>query len=220
MALKFPNGTVFGFSTVMGTPVNMTALTNGSPASATVTGGNILPADVLLIKTAGWALINQRVAVAGLEDTDGNIPLLGIDTTSLVDFPAARGAGQLIQASGFVDLSQQGDPTMSGGDQQYYTGQHLEDRTNRQFQVPTVRTPRTIAVPLDTDWNLPWYNALVKADRARDPVVLRAKLPDGVTLYYFAYPSFDGTPTMAVNNPMQNTANFSLISEFTRVEAA
>jgi len=200
----------------MGTPVAMSAISNGDPATATVAGSSIAEGDVVLVKS-GWPLLNQRVAVAG-DVISGSVPLLGIDTTSLDDYPAGEGGGELIVASAFVDLSQQGDPTMNGGDQQYYTGQYLEDRTNRQFQVPTVRTPRTIAVPLDTDFDVAWYDALVKADRARQPVVLRAKLPGKVTLYYYAYPSFDGTPTMSVNTPMQNTANFSLISEFTRVE--
>lgn len=219
MAQQFPNGTVFGFSTVMGTPVPMTAITNGDPPAATLGAATILAGDVLVVKS-GWPLLNDRVAVAGTEDAGGSLPLIGLDTTEVKDYPAGEGAGQVIPASGFIDLSQQGNPTMSGGEPNFYTGQYLEDRTNTQFEVATFRTPLRITIPLDHDDKLPWYAALRAADRRREPVVLRAKLPLGATLYYYAGVSFQPLPTMEMNTPMQNSVVFSLKGDFTRVEAA
>lgn len=219
MAMHFPNGTVFGFSTLMGTPVPMTAITNGAPPDATLGASTIEEGDVLVVKSA-WPLLNDRVAVAGTEDVDGSLPLIGLDTTDVKDYPVGEGAGQLIPATGFIDLSQQGNPTMSGGDPNFYTGQYLEDRTNTQFEVATYRTPLRITIPLDHDDKLPWYAALRAADRRRELVVLRAKLPLGATLYYYAGVSFQPLPTMEMNTPMQNSVVFSLKGDFTRIEAA
>lgn len=219
MAQQFPNGTVFGISTAYGMAVPMTAVSNASPAEATITTGAV-DEDAVVIINSGWTALNGRIAVAG-EETTGKVPLIGLDTSEVTDYPAGEGAGTIIPVTTFVDLSQQGDPTKSGGEQQYYNGQYLEDRTRSQFQIPTVRNAKSIAIPLDYDDKLPWYAALKAADRKADPVVLRCRLPSGVTLYYYVYPSFDADPSMQMNNPMKNTATFSFASpEFTRIEAA
>lgn len=217
MALKFANGAVIGFSTAYDAAVTASAISNANPAVATVPTGSVAPDSVVIVKS-GWAGINERVAVAGTE-VGGALPLLGIDTTSTNDYPAGQGAGSVIAVSTFVDFSQQGDLTTSGGEQQFWTGQFLEDRSGRQIQVPTFKNAKTLTLPLYFDASLPWYDAAVAADRAKEPVVLRIRLPDGDTIYRYGYMSFDSDPTLAANNPMQVTMTFSALTEPTLVEA-
>src|SRR5690606_41188686 len=66
----------------------------------------------------------------------------------------------------------------------------------RQRQRPTFKNAKVLTVTLDYDPALAWYNALVEADALREPVVQRATLPNGVQLYYYVYPSFDGDPSL------------------------
>lgn len=217
MSLKFANGAVIGFSTAYATAVTASAISNASPAVATVPTGTVDP-DAVLIVRSGWAGINERVAVAG-DETGGALPLIGLNTTSTIDYPAGQGAGSVIAVSSFVDFNQQGDLTTSGGEQQFWTGQFLEDRSGRQIQVPTFKNAKTLTLPLYFDPALPWYAAAVEADRRKEPVVLRIALPDGDTIYRYGYMSFDSDPTLAANNPMQVTMTFSALSEPTLIEA-
>lgn len=211
MALRFPNGSVVGFSTNLTAGGTFTTISNANPA---VTNATVDPGEVVVIESSGWSGIVNRVTEAGAAGE-----LIGIDTTNDVDYPAGEGAGSILVADDFVDFSQQGDLTTSGGEQQFWTGQFLEDRSGRQLQVPTFKNAKTITLPLYFDPALPWYDAAVAADRRKEPVVLRIRLPDGDTMYRYGYMSFDSDPTMSANNPMQVTMTFSALGDSTLVEA-
>lgn len=75
-------------------------------------------------------------------------------------------------------------------------------------------------MPLYYDPTLPWYAAAKAVDAKKEPVILRVKLPDGDALYYYGYLSFDGDPSLSMNNPMGNAMTFSALGEPTLVEAA
>lgn len=215
---KFPNGAVYGFASALATNVLASAITNASPAVATVPTDAVDDGSVVVV-VSNWPTLTNRVAVAN-ELTTTTTELIGIDTSDITEFPAGAGAGSLIIAGTFTEFSQQGDVSTSGGDQQYWTGQVLEDRGGRQIQIPIYKNAKTYTLPLYYDPKLPWYAAAKAVDRKKDPIVLRCRLPDGDTLYYYGYLSFDADPTMAVNTPMQNTMAFTSISEPTLVEAA
>jgi hypothetical protein len=219
MSLKFPNGAVFGISTAIAAAIAATAVSNANPAVATVPTGSVDEGDVLVMLSA-WADANNTAVQAG-EVTAGasdTVKLLGFDSTDTGVFEAGKAAAQFMVASGFVDFSQQGEPSTSGGDQQFWTGQFLE--ASRQISVPTVKNAKTFTLPLYFDPKLPWYAAAKAADRKRQPIVLRCKLPDGDVIYRYGYFSFDADPTMAANTPMGNTATFTALGDAILVEAA
>jgi len=183
---------------------------------ATVSGTAPDSGDVLILSSTGISEVNNRVAVAS--DVSGSsVTLLGIDATDAdVSEP---GQSTLAVASDFVDFNQEGDVSTSGGDQQFWTGQFLEDRSFRQISVPTYKNAKTLTLPLYFDPSLPWYAAAKRADRNRDPIVLRCRLPDGDAIYWYGYLSFDADPTLSANNPMQNTATFTALGDSSLVSA-
>ncbi len=212
MSATFPNGTLFAVSTLFAPAVLVTAITNAANAVASAASP---PADgSIVVVKSGWPDLNERVARTAEADAD-SFQLQGMNTTSLVRFPAGEGAGSVCVASGWVTLSQVTDVAKSGGEQQYYQWQYVEDRSGRQRQRPTFKNAKAITLTLDFDDALAWYSTLVEADAIKDPIVLRATLPNGKQLYYYVYPSFDGDPSMTINQNMQNTATFSMISDFT-----
>lgn len=79
---------------------------------------------------------------------------------------------------------------------------------------------KVLTLPLYFDPTLPWYAAAKAADAKGMPLILRAKLPGGDTLYRYGYMSFDGDPTITANNPMGNTMTFTALTDSTLVEAA
>lgn len=218
MAAYFPNGTVFAVSTAKALAVAITAISNANPAVASTATP---PAnDAIVVMTSAWPDLSDRVVKAAGADAD-SFELAGIDTTSTARFPTGEGVPAAYAVySGFVNLSQVTTSEKQGGEQQFFTWQYLEDRSGRQRQRPTFKNAKSLTLTLDYDPALAWYNALIEADAEKDPVVLRATLPNGVQLYYLVYPSFDGDPSMTINENMQNTATFSMISDFTRYEAA
>lgn len=219
MALTMPNGAVFGFSTVMGDAITASAISNANPAVATVPTGVVTEGDVLVIASS-WPEANNTAVEAGTVTVGATdtVQLLGFDSTDTSVFPAGQAAATLKVASTFVDFSQQGDVSTSGGDQQFWTGQFLE--AVRQVSLPTVKSAKVFTIPLFFDKSLPWYAAAKAVDRKREPVVLRCKLPNGDTLYRYGYLSFDGDPSLTSNNPMGNVATFTALGESILVEAA
>jgi len=150
-------------------------------------------------------------------DADSNtFKLAGVDTTDTQRFPAGEGIGSFKPVSTWVTLSQVRDMSKSGGEQQFFTWQYLEDKSSRQRQRPTFKTAKSITLVLDYDPALAWYDALANADAAKDSVVLRATLPNGALIYYHVYPSFDADPSLTLNENMTNTATFSLMGDLTR----
>ena len=222
MALKFPKGPQLGFANVIPAIIAATAISKADPAVATVTTGAVVEDDVLLIEVPGWPIINNRVAQAGTVNAGASdsVILLGIDTSSTALFPGASGAAKLYKADDFVDFTQQGEPSMSGGEQQFWSGQFLEDPTGQQINVPTYKNARVLTIPLYYDPKLPWYKAAKEVDAIGKPVILRAKLPGGDVQYRYGYLSFNGDPSIANNAPNSNTATFTQLAESTLVEAA
>ncbi|TAA12478.1 phage tail protein [Pseudoxanthomonas winnipegensis] len=218
MSFKFPNGAVYGFATVLASGVLASAISNAQAAVATVPADSVNDGEVV-VAISNWPTLTNRVGVAD-KLTATTVALTGLDTRDVSEFPAGAGAGRLLLADDFVEFSQQGEPSTSGGDQQFWTGQLLEDRSGRQIQIPTFKNAKVYTLPLYYDPSLPWYAAAKAADRKKEPVILRVRLPDGDALYYYGYLSFDGDPTMQVNTPMGNTMTFTSISEPTLVEAA
>lgn len=213
MSAIFPNGTVFSVSTVLGAALAVSAITNANPAVASTTAP---PADgSILIVKSGWPELNERVVRAD-NAAASTFALEGIDTTSLARFPAGQGAGSVIPVTTWVDLSQVTGVEKTGGEQQFFQWRYVEDRSSRQRQRPTFKNAKVITLTLDYDPALAWYEALREADAVKDTVVLRARLPNGDALYYLVYPSFDADPSMTLDQNMQNTATFSMTSEFTR----
>lgn len=215
MSAQFPNGTVFSVSTALGAALAMTALTNANPAVASVAAPPAAGA-ILLVKS-GWTELNERI-VRAADPTADSVALEGINSVSTVRYPAGQGIGQLVPVDAWVDLSQVTNIEKTGGEQQFFQWRYVEDRSSRQRQRPTFKNAKLLTLTLDYDPALAWYEALVEADAMKDPVALRARLPNGSELYYYVYPSFDGDPSMTLDQNMQNTATFSMTSEFTRYD--
>lgn len=221
MSFKFPKGAQYGFANILSAAIAATAISKADPAVATVTADAVDEGDVLLIQVQGWPNLNNRVSEAGTVTTGASdsVILRGIDTSSSDRFPSASGAATIYKAGAFVDFTQQGEVSMSGGDQQFWNGQLLEDPTGQQISVPTYKNARTLTIPLYFDPKLPWYKAAKEVDAVGKPIILRAKLPGGDVQYYYGYLSFSGDPSIAMNTPMGNTATFTALSESTLVEA-
>lgn len=217
MSSYFVNGAQYSFSTALGTAVPVTAITNADPAVASATSP---PTDgTIVVVKSGWSGLNDTIAKTANADTS-TFELAGVDTTDTTRYPAGAGAGSVQPVSTWAALSQISDISMSGGDQQFYQFQYVEDVNGRQRQKPTFKNAMTLTFTLDYDPTLAWYAALIAADAAGELVALKTVLPSGDTILYLGYLSFNKVPTATKNENQHVTATFSLACDPIRYAAA
>lgn len=205
MSSQFINGTTYYISTTKSAAVPISALSNAAPPVAT---SATPPADgSIVVVKSGWPELNESVS-----RTDGatanTFELEGRDTTDTTDYPAGAGVGTYETVGDWVGLSQVRDVVMSGGEQNNFTFQYVEDKNSRQRSKPTFKNAMELAITLDYDRTLPWYNALIEADRRGQPIVLREVLPSGEIVLYYGTIAFNKVPTKTVNENMTVLATF------------
>lgn len=214
MASRFINGARYAFSTALANAVNLTAISNANPGVVLTATPPALGAIVVL--TSGWSLLNDTVQRATSIVAGTSFAMEGTNTTDVVKYPTGQGVGSFRVASSFIEFSQVRDLQTSGGEQNFMQFQYLEDPNSRQRQKPTFKAAMGLTFSMDYDPALPWYQAAIDADAAQIPVVLRETLPAGDVIYYYGYISFNKEPTKTMNENMQVTATFSLLSESKR----
>lgn len=219
MALRLPRGIQFGFARLDDTklfPATGLAASGENAAPAFAEGSpKPIADDIVLLTTTGWPAANNKV---GRVDDTGAI--VGIDVSAPELYPAAAAGAVAVQGvQEWTDFTQQGEPTTSGGEQQFWNGTLLEDPSGRQISLPTFKNAKNLSLPLYFDPKLPWYKKAKLADAIGKPVVLRAKMAEE-TLYWFGYLSFDGDPTITANTPMGNMMTFTMLQESTYVPNA
>lgn len=215
MSVYLPNGSTIAIAGMLAAEKLVSGISNASPAVATSEDHEYVAGDIVLLRS-GWTSLQDRVARVSTPTADTFV-LQGVSTEDLTRFPAGLGAGgaRVVPADGWTPISQILETNKSGGDQQFYNYNFLED-TGDQRQIPTKRTPRQIQLQVADDPIMPHYEVLSAADADRKPRILRLTLSSGALIYYAAYISFDKVPTLTQDQAMALTVTLSLASEPTR----
>lgn len=216
MSVIIPNGTTFEIASAMAAPKVFSAVSNGNPAVMTAAGHALKVGDVIVIDS-GWAKLSGRAAIVASVENDA-FTIAGIDTSSLKSYPAGSGAGSFRSASQWAQISQITDPTGNGGEQQFVTYGFLEDEDDRQ--LPTTKSASSLTLPVADDPSQAFLAIVEAADEDKEPRLIRANLPRGTAIYYWAYVSITVTPSLARNNIMTRTITLSFASRPTRYNAA
>lgn len=217
MAARFINGAKYALSQAIAAAVAITDISNADPGVA-LTATTPANGDIVILKS-GWTELNESVARAAGVVAATSFQIENVDTTNVVRYPAGEGAGTYEIASSFVGLSQVRDVTMDGGEQDFFEFQYVEDSSSKKRRVPTSKSPDGMSITMDYDPDLAWYDALIELDRLKEPVVLRETLPNGDTIYYYGYVSFNKVPTKTLNENMTVKATFSMLADPIRYDA-
>ena len=215
MSVKIPNGTTFEIAATFGAPKPFTVITNAKPPALTAAAHGLADGDVIVIDSA-WAKLNGRPARV-VDSEIGAFAAEGVDTTSVKNYPAGSGAGSVRSASGWTQLAQITEPAANGGEQQFLTYGFLEDDDDRQ--LPTTKSASSMTLPVADDPAQAYVAIVEAADEDKEPRLVRANLPGGATIYYYAYVSITATPTLSRNNIMTRTITLSFASRPTRYNA-
>lgn len=212
MSASLPNGVIISLGTTLGSPINITALSNANPAVATATSHGLTDGDIGIVES-GWVDVNERVYK--IDELSANtFSLVSQDTTDTDRYPAGTGTGTITEVTAWTQITQIMGLTTSGGDMQFTAFSFLESR--RQTQMPTEASPMTLTLEIADDPTLAGYQALDAAADARTPYALRMTMPDSSKIYLYGYISFNKVPVMNKGQVMTVRATFSLLNEPTR----
>jgi hypothetical protein len=208
--ITIPNGATIAIAASYGAEKAISAVTNASPALASLAVGHAVAEGDYIEVTSGWEHLCDKVVRAGTPSTN-DIPLLGIDSTSTALYPAGGGTGSIREILTWTQLTQILTASTSGGDQQFLEYQTLE--SDHKKRVPTFKNPISLAFTVADDPTLAGYLLACAANDDKLKRAVKITYLNGSVIVYNAYISADKTPTMTVNEVMACGITLSLLAE-------
>ena len=208
MAISLPNGALVAIASGYAAAVNITALSNASPAVATA--ANTLVVGDFVELTSGWSRLTDKITRV-ITPSAGAFSLEGIDTTLTTIYPALGGTGSFRRVTGWTQLSQILSSSSSGGEQQFLEYQFLEG--DAQKRIPTVKSAAGVSFSVADDPLLAGYILASAANDDRLSRAVRITLPSGAVILYNAFISLNKTPSLTVNEIMAVEVTLSLKAE-------
>ena len=205
IAVSLPNGIVLAVATAYAESLTVTAASNASETTLTVT--NTLTVGDYVEFTSGWSRANGRIFRVK-SPTGSNLVLEDLDTTSTTLYPASSGTGTIRKINTWTQITQVMSTTSSGGDPQYTTFSFLEQ--DYDTQIPTTTSAQTLAMEIADDPTLAGYQAIKAVALTRATTALRATLPAGGFILYNGIFAFDETPSLTKGNLMAVKAGVAL----------
>lgn len=213
MAITQAVGTTFAIASAYGTSKNMTAVSNATEAVATLEASHGIAAGDYVEVTSGWDRLNARIVRIKTVATN-DVTFEGINTSSTTNYPAGSGTGTVRKISTWTSLSQiTQNFSVSGGDQQYADITTLSDSIRKQ--IPTVRAPIAVTLPVYDDPSLAWYSTVSSVSESSTATAMRASFPNGSKLVANAYWSLQKTPTVE-DSTLRARIDVSFAAEPTR----
>lgn len=214
MAFHLPNGATVFVAPATDDPITITNISNAVNAEVTLSGGNVGEGDIVLVKSS-WTVLDSLVAKV-TSVSGGKATLGGVNTSNARLFLAGSGSGslQVINSDNWVQIPQITEVASSGGEQNYYQFQFLEDDTQRS--LPTYKSARTQTYTVAHDADQPFYPVLKDADLAGDTLAVYMYVPKAKeTRYWSVVPSFSGEPNPVVNQIETVSVSFAVQSKGT-----
>lgn len=212
MAYRLPNGSTFDMAATYSPAVNVSAISNANPAVATSTAHTLSEGDIVIL-VSGWTRLTNRAFRVG-ETTTDTFELEGVDTTSTQRYPTGGGAGTAREVATWVQIPQIMTVDFSGGEQNFYTWQFLEDDDERQ--LPTSKSASSLTINVADDPDQPFVPIIEGYDELKSLNVFRLNLVNGDSILYPAVPSITSTPTLTVNELMQRVITLAMQGRITR----
>lgn len=216
MAVSLPNGAVIHIASGYGSVKAISALSNANPGVATLEASHGVVLGDILEVTSGWSRLNDKIVKAGTPSTN-DIPLVSINTTSTVIYPAGAGVGSVREITGWTQLQQVLSSSSEGGEQQFLNYQFLE--SDAETRIPTTKSAGGLTLSIADDDTLAGYILASEANDDRLKRAVRVTLASGATIFYNAYITLNKTPTLSVNEVMAVEVTLSFLSEPVRYGA-
>jgi len=209
--MQLPNNIAFALATVFATAVSITGATNATEAVMTAT--NTFALGDFVEYTGGWSKATGRVFRVKAP-TGTSFTLEGLDTTDVNLFPAGAGVGSVRKVATWVPITGVVSADISGGDGKTQEVNLLD--SDMPIMLPDGFSATSVVLTT-VDEPLKAHHAALKA--MSDGVkltCLKGVLPNGGTLLYAGYCSFNESPSLAKGSVMAVKSTFSLQNKVVR----
>lgn len=206
MAVSLPNLTQYAIASVYAAAIAVSAATNASEAVLT-TATNTYAVGDLVEFTSAWTRANARIFRVKAATTT-SATLEGLDTTSVVFFPAGGGVGALRKITTWVPMPFMVSFEISGGDPKYTTAEFID--VADELSLPNGFSATSVTITIADDPTLPHHAVLKAATDTQKPTAIRATLPNGSPLLYNGIIGFNETPSMTKGQIMAVKAGVAL----------
>lgn len=212
MAYQLPNGSTFDVASDY-KEVSEVTISNSNPAVVTSTDHGLEDGNIVLFSGLGWTKLNNRAF--RIQNSDVNTyELENVDTTDTTKYPTGAGVGNAKAVASWIQIPQVLTVDYSGGEQQFYTFQFLEDDDERQ--LPTNKSAATLTLNVADDPDQPYVPLLEEYDEVKETQVFKLNLVNGDSIVYPAVPSITTTPTLNVNSLMERSISLAMQGRITR----
>lgn len=209
MSIIKTTGTQLQIASAYAAAKSMTALSNATSAVASLESSHGVGVNDYVEITSAWDLANGRIVRAAAVATN-DVTLAGLNTSSVLRYPAGSGIGSVREISTWLPLSQlTGTPSVSGGDQQFADVTTWSDVVAKQ--MPTLRSPVKVDLGLFFDPSLSWWNTVKDASDSATPVALRMVFASGAILVGNAYWGLQEVPTFE-DSTLRGSISLSFVS--------
>lgn len=197
------------------------SITNAAEAVLSFAADPSLAEDDLFKMDGGWPEVAGNLYRAKGPAGTGpyTVTAEGFDSQNTSLYPAGTGAGNIYEASSWVQVTQvkdEGGISSSGGDLTFSEYGFLE--TGRKVRTPDVRNPVGLSVVCYSDDALGWFSTVKAAsdDRGNDyPFYIL--LPTGAKRYFSAYVSL--APVEDFSKYLEVKLDLALVNGVTRYAA-
>jgi hypothetical protein len=212
--VSLPNGSLVHIANGYGSWKTMSALTNASPAVATLSSNDSPPEKIvngdIMEVDSGWSRLKDKI-VRATNVSGTSVRLEGIDTTSTSIYAAGSGTGRVREITGWTQLLQIINSTSNGGEQQFLEYQLLE--ADGQRRIPTTKSAAGWTLTIADDPTLAGYILAKEANDDRLQRAVRVTLPSGALIFVNAYISVAQVPTLTVNELLSLEVTMSFLNE-------
>lgn len=215
MAYGLPNGSTVDVAATYSLEVGVTSISNANPAVVDAPGHGLADGDIVMLNV-GWSkLTGKAFRVTG--STADSFELENVNTTNTTRFPVGAAVGSLRSVDSWIQISQITAFESTGGEQNMYTFQFLEEDDERQ--IPTNKSAITVTITVADDPDQPYVPVVEAYDDSKETGLVRMNLVNGDSILYPSVISITSTPTATVNELMTRTITLALQARTTRYSA-
>lgn len=207
MSTIVADGSILSIASTYGTSVVMSAITNATEAVATLGAGHAVVVGDFLEVSSAWPDLDGKILRVKTVATN-DVTLEGFNTTDVTKFPAAGGAGTIKRITAWANLGQITDIDTTGGDQQYYQFQYLNQLQSQQ--VPIGKSPIVMSLMMADDITLAQMAILRTAEQSGSPKGMRIVFRNATRTLANGYWSMAYMPKIKIGEANKRAIGFSL----------
>lgn len=213
--MHLPNGSQIFIGSEMGAEINATQVSKAEkPVLSVASTDGVAAGNYVLITSATWGRMVDRVLRVDSIVEDTSVTLEGIDTTDPNVFPAGTNTATFRVITSWTEIPCVQDLAQDGGEQQFYTYQCLSD--DQEQQLPTFKSAVSLTYTFAHEYNNAIYPMLRKADESGDVTPMRMFVPKAKEMRLWAgVLSFNEIPQTSVNEMETVSLSVSLKGKFT-----